>query len=327
VRLKKKMSSAYQFLTGNYRACEFALTNICVSQCSFCSIWKQNKKVVVDSRKALKTIDILAKIGVRFMTLTGGEPLIHPDVAEFVQRCTDRGMVTAVLDADPRLITDDKVRALKKAGLDYLCISIDHYTDEVEYRSRKIENLLEHIGTAVKKLRKARIKPIASILISNFNHTELEKLFRKCYQLGFDIIAINYPENSLSPVYELGGDMVQLSAEQITTALKEAIRLKRKGYRIANPIESMQNIIKYLENRKVDYKCFGGNRVLFVDWFFNVYPCMHISKTMGPVFRLDKKKLLKTKCNCCNMSWYRDFSIYFYGIKSIRPLLNNTKCI
>ncbi len=320
IRPNKKRQAVWQYLTGNYRVCEFALTNICVSKCSFCAIWQQQPKVTVDKEKAFTTIDTLADIGVRFITLTGGEPLVHPDVAEFVARCSERGVVSAVLDADPRLVTDEKIEKLKAAGLDLLCISIDHHTDEIEYQSRKIENLLQHIGNALSKLRQAEITTMASVLISNFNHRELQALFDKCGELGFDFIGINYPEHSLSPVYQLGGEMVKLSAEETVAALREVIRLKEKGYPVFNTPESINNIIKYLRNEKVDYYCRGGDRVLFVDWFFNVYPCMHLAGSLGPVFDLSREKLLKTRCNACNMSWYRDFSIYFDGIKSVKAL-------
>ncbi|MFA5176141.1 MAG: radical SAM protein [Candidatus Nanoarchaeia archaeon] len=324
MKINKVYQSTLQYLKGNYRACEFALTNICVSKCSFCNIWKQKKKIIVDKDKAIKTIDCLADLGVRFITLTGGEPLLHPNIIDFTKRCTKRGIVTAILDADPRLFTKEKVEELKKAGLDYACISIDHYTDEIEYKSRKIKDLLFHIKNAVELLKKNKIKTIASILISNYNHTELKKLFEKCNDIGFDNIAINYPEHSLSTVYELGGNMVRLTPEQTIYALQEVIKLK-KEYNIINPIDSMQNIIKYLKKERVDYLCFGGNKVLFVDWFFNVYPCMHLAKHFGPIFELTKDKLLKQPCNCCNMSWYRDFSIYFCGIKSIKPLIKEIK--
>ncbi len=276
----------------------------------------------MEKEKALKTIDILANIGVRFMTLTGGEPLLHPDVSDFVQRCTDGGIVTAVLDADPRLVTDEKIKNLKTAGLDFLCISIDHYCDEIEYKARRIDHVLNNIELALKKLRKADIKTMASVLISNFNHTELEKLFDKCGDLGFDFIGVNYPEHSKSHVYELGGEMVELTPEQIIAALKNVIRLKEHGYPIINPIESMTNIIKYLKNETVDYYCSGGNRVLFVDWFFNVYPCMHLADSLGSIFELDQRKFLKSKCNACNMSWYRDFSVLFNGKQSIKALVS-----
>jgi len=322
---QKQIQAVWQFITGNYRACEFALTNICVSRCSFCGIWRQQPKIMVERGRALQAIDILAAAGVRFITLTGGEPLVHPDVSTFVERCTARGMVTAVLDADPRLLTDEKIDNLRKAGLDFTCISVDHYTDEVEYESRKIENLLSHIESAVKRVKKAGIRTIASVLISRYNHSELTKLFDKCGELGFDFIGVNYPEHSLSPVYELGGQAVDLTPEETTAALEEVIRLKQKGYPVLNPIESMNNIIKYLRNEKVDYYCLGGNRVLFVDWFFNVYPCMHLAQSLGSVFELDKSKLLSKKCNACNMSWYRDFSIYFNGAKSLKTLVKSIK--
>jgi MoaA/NifB/PqqE/SkfB family radical SAM enzyme len=319
----KQFQAAWQYLTGNYRACEFALTNICVSQCSFCNIWKQQPKIMVNTQKALITIDKLADLGVRFITITGGEPLIHPDVADLVAKCTERGIATAVLNADPRLITGERIGKLKKAGLDFLCISVDHYNDEVEYESRKIANLLGHISTALPNVKYAGIKTIASVLISNFNHNELGKLFDKCVGLGFDSISINYPEHSLSHVYELGGQMVQLTPEEIITALEEVIRLKRKGYPVINAVPSMNNIIKYLHNEKLDFLCRGGNRVLFVDWFFNVYPCMHLADKLGTVFGLDKQKLLKKQCNDCGMSWYRDFSIYFEGAKSLKAFIGS----
>lgn len=322
---QKQFQAVWQYLTGNYRACEFALTNICVSRCSFCGIWRQQPKIMVERDRALRAIDILANAGVRFLTLTGGEPLVHPDVSTFVERCTSKGIVTGVLNADPRLFTDEKAETLKKAGLDFICISVDHYTDEVEYESRKIENLLRHIESAVNKAKKAGIRPLASVLICRYNHTELEKLFDRCEELGFDFIGVNYPEHSLSPVYELGGQAVDMTPEETTAALEEVIRLKQKGYPVLNPVESMNNIIKYLRNEKVDYYCLGGNRVLFVDWFFNVYPCMHLAQSLGSVFGLDKAKLLSKKCNACNMSWYRDFSIYFDGARSLKTLVKSIK--
>ncbi|MFH1639816.1 MAG: radical SAM protein [Chloroflexota bacterium] len=317
----KYLEAVWQYLNGNYRTSEFALTNVCVAKCSFCGIWKQQPKVTVDRDKALSAIDKLADIGVRHITLTGGEAIIHPDIVDIVARCTRRGIISGIPLADPRLITEAKAAMLKKAGLDYLFISIDHHTDEVEFQARRIENILDHMKTAISILKKARIRVAASTLICNYNHTELEKLFEKCRELGFEMITVNYPEHSLSPVYELGGDMVNLTNEQVATALEEIIRLKNKGYRIVNPVYSMRNIIKYLRGEKVDCYCLGGNKVLFVDWFFDVYPCMHLDKSMGSVFDLDKSRLLTMKCNRCNMSWYRDFSVYLDGVRSVWPLV------
>lgn len=316
----KKISLMNSFLKNDLRVCEFALTNLCTAKCSFCSIWKQKKKIVVNTRKALKTITHLSDLGVRFITLTGGEPLLHKDYDKIVAQCTKENIISSILNADARLFTSKRMDALKEAGIDYVGISIDHYTNEVEYKSRKIPKLLNHIEKAVKGLKKRGIKTTASILISDFNHKNLEKLFQKCKSIGFDTISINYPEFSESPVYTLGGDAISLSKKEVIKALEEVIRLKKK-YDIVNPIVSMKNIILFLKGEKPKFMCFGGYRTLFIDWNFNVYPCMHLANHMGDVLKLKKSDFKKIPCNKCNMSWYRDFSVYFHGLKSIIPLV------
>ena len=44
---------------------------------------------------------------------------------------------------------------------------------------------------------------------------------------------------------------------------------------------------------------------------------MHLNQKLGNIFEIEKKHFWKQTCNRCNMSWYRDFSIYFQGIKSL----------
>lgn len=205
--------------------------------------------------------------------------------------------------------------------VDYVAISIDHYSNRVEFESRKIPNLIEHITKAVSELKKRRIKTMASILISNFNHKSLRKLFLKCKEIGFDSICINYPEFSESPVYTLGGEAIKLTNKEVIKALEDVIELKRE-FNIINPTDSLRNIISYLKGETPKFMCLGGSLTLFVAWNFQVYPCMHLSKSFGDILDLKKKDLKKVLCNKCNMSWYRDFSIFFQGIKSIKPLLS-----
>ena len=323
-----KINKIYNIVRGLFRNkirfSEFALTNTCSAQCSFCTIWKQKPKVSVDLDKALKTIDKLADLHVKFITLTGGEPVIHPHVEDIVQRCTDRKMVSSILVADPRLLTENKLNSISEAGIDMIAISLDHYDDAVLYESRKIEGLSSKIADAVSRInakRNGEINSMASILISTFNHTSLEKLFKVTKDMGFKSIAINYPEFSQSPVYTLGGEGINLKKEEVATALEEVIRLQKKGYNVVNPELSIKSIISYLRGTGSKYQCFGGYRVLFVDWFFHVHPCMHLADNYGDILDMEEEDLRKKGCDACNMSWYRDLSIYFNGIKSIRPIM------
>ncbi|MBN2536572.1 MAG: radical SAM protein [Spirochaetales bacterium] len=324
--MMKKLSILKTVIRGNTKICELALTNVCTAKCHFCTIWKQKPKIFVNTDKCLKAITHLAKLGLRFITLTGGEPLLHPQMEQIIERCTEHNIITAILNADARLFTKKRIDALKQSGLDVACISIDHYSDKILSESRSIPGLLKHIEKAVNELKKRNFTVWALTLISNYNNRNLQELFQKCMDIGFDTIAVNYPTFSQSPVYTLGGEAIDMSREELIQALRDVIELK-KEFNIVNPILSLKDIIRYLKKIPTYYECLGGYRVMFVDWNLEVYPCMYLPDSMGDALSLRPANFKKLKCNQCNMSWYRDFSIFFQGLKSIRPILTQLPVI
>ena len=319
---KKRAHFLKQYITNKIRVAEFAITNSCTAKCSFCGIWKQHPKVMVNREQGLKAIDKLAELGVAHITMTGGDPLLNPHVYEFIQHCSEKHIHTLVLNADSRLLTEENMLKLKKAHADFLCISIDSDDAEKVEKSRGIPGLMGHIEKGVRLAKKHGIKTMASVLIWKESHDKLELLFDKIKKIGFDYISVNYPEISESKVYPLGGETVMLAPADVIKALGDVIRLKKTNkYYILNSVASMKNIINYLIHpSKAEYHCYGGSKVLFLDWFFNIYPCMHLPNPLGNLWELTNKDLKMIKCNKCNMSWYRDFSMYFHGLKSIRPI-------
>jgi len=308
------------YFLGRIKVAEFAITNACIAKCSFCDIWKQQPKVFVDREKALKAIDLLADHGTVHITITGGEPLLHPHVVDFVRRATERKMHNAVLDAAPQLLLrNDIIKRLEDAGNDMISISYDSGDPAIMTESRQIPNIMEDMAKAVELIAKTKVKTMASILIWNDNYDKLEDVCTRAKNMGFDYISINYPTFSQSQVYPLGGEGISLSREKVIEGLESAIELRNTGkYGIINTAVSMKNIIRFLKDpAKVHYHCLGGTNVLFVDWFFDVHPCMQLPKVLGNVLTMKDKDYKMTPCNECNMSWYRDFSAMFHGLKSV----------
>jgi len=309
-----------QVFKGKSKVAEFAITNSCIAKCSFCDIWKQQPKVFIDHQKALDVIDRLADHGIVQLTITGGEPLLHPHVVDFVQKATDRKIHNAVLNAAPKLLLrNDIIKRLEAAGNDMISISFDSGDPAVMEESRKISGIMDDMARAIDEISKTKIKTMASVLIWNNNFDKLEDICNKAKNMGFDLISINYPTFSQSQVYPLGGEGISLSKENVIQGLESVIKLrKNKKYGIINTAASIKNIINFLRDPKlVKYHCFGGTRVLFVDWFFNVHPCMQLPHTLGNILSMDENDYKMLPCNECNMSWYRDFSAMFHGIKSI----------
>jgi MoaA/NifB/PqqE/SkfB family radical SAM enzyme len=318
--LGKNRNIFKNFIRGKLRCTEFAITNACIAKCSFCEIWKQQPKVFVDREKALTAIDRLADFGVSHLTITGGEPLLHPNVIDFVERATKRKMNNAVLDAAPQLLMrNDILKKLEDSGCDLISISFDSGDPVTMAESRQIPDIMGEMAKAMELIGKTSLKTMASVLIWNDNYDKLDEVCLRAKSMGFDFVSLNYPTFSKSQVYPLGGEGISLSREKVIHGLKEAVRLRKTGkYGIINSIISMKNIINYLEDpATVKYYCHGGTRVLFVDWFFDVRPCMQLPNVLGNILTMDEKDLEQQPCNNCNMSWYRDFSMFFHGFRSL----------
>ena len=308
------------YFLGRLKVAEFAITNACIAKCSFCEIWKQQPKVFVEREKALEVIDRLADHGTVHLTITGGEPLLHPDVVDFVRRATDRKMHSVVLDAAPQLLLrNDIVKRLEEAGNDMISISFDSGDPGIMEESRQIPNIMEDMARAVDLINKTKVKTMASVLIWNDNYDKLEEVCVRAKNMGFDFVSLNYPTFSRSKVYPLGGEGISLSRENVIQGLETAIKLRNSGkYGIINTAVSMKNIIRFLKDpATIKYPCLGGTHVLFVDWFFDVRPCMQLPNILGNILTMEEKDFTAAPCNECNMSWYRDFSAMLQGFKSI----------
>jgi MoaA/NifB/PqqE/SkfB family radical SAM enzyme len=287
--------------------------------------WQQ-PKVFVDKDKALEVIDRLADCGVLHITITGGEPLLHPHVMEFVRRAALRDIHNAVLDAAPRLLLrDGVVKGLEDAGNNMISISFDSGDPVTMAESRQIPNIMADMAKAVERISKTSITTMASVLIWNDNYDKLEEVCARAADMGFDFISLNYPTFSKSQVYPLGGEGISLSRDKVIHGLESAIALRKTGkYRIINSPSSMRNIINYLKDpAAVKYPCLGGTHVLFVDWFFDVRPCMHLPNVLGNMLTMTEKDFRREPCNDCNMSWYRDFSALLQGFKSLPVLMDS----
>src|SRR5581483_7391521 len=120
----------------------------CNLDCSYCNEYdKVSKPVPLETM--LQRIDKLADLGTAIITLSGGEPTLHPDLDAIISRIRQRGAI-ATLITNGYLLTAERIERLNRAGLDYLQISIDNVMpDDTSKKSlkvldRKLEWLAEY---------------------------------------------------------------------------------------------------------------------------------------------------------------------------------------
>jgi MoaA/NifB/PqqE/SkfB family radical SAM enzyme len=120
----------------------------CNLACAYCNEFDDFSKPV-PSETMFRRIDKLAELGTSVITISGGEPLLHPDLDSIIRRIRKNGMVAGLI-TNGYLLVAERIQALNKAGLEWLQISIDNVTpDDVSKKSlkvldRKLALLAEH---------------------------------------------------------------------------------------------------------------------------------------------------------------------------------------
>jgi len=112
-------------------------TRRCNLACTYCNEFDDVSQPVPTS-EVLRRVDLLAALGTGIVTMSGGEPLLHPDLDGIISRIRHHGMI-ATLITNGYLLTADRIARLNRAGLDHLQISIDNVIpDEVSKKSLKV---------------------------------------------------------------------------------------------------------------------------------------------------------------------------------------------
>jgi len=120
----------------------------CNLACAYCNEFDdRSKPVPLDVM--FQRLDRLAGLGTTIITISGGEPLLHPDLDAIISRIRRNGMLAGMI-TNGYLLTADRIRRLNRAGLDHLQISIDNVMpDDVSKKSlkvldKKLQLLSEH---------------------------------------------------------------------------------------------------------------------------------------------------------------------------------------
>ena len=108
----------------------------CNLSCGYCNEYDDFSKPI-PLEVMFARLDRLAELGTTALTLSGGEPLLHPGLEDIILGIRQRGMIAGLI-TNGYLLTRERIRKLNTAGLDYLQISIDNVKpDEVSKKSLK----------------------------------------------------------------------------------------------------------------------------------------------------------------------------------------------
>src|SRR5271168_5026794 len=109
----------------------------CNLACTYCNEFDDFSKPV-DTAEMFARIDRLGSFGTSIVTISGGEPLLHPELDAIIGRIRKNGILAGLI-TNGYLLVADRIERLNRAGLEYLQISIDNVMpDDVSKKSLKV---------------------------------------------------------------------------------------------------------------------------------------------------------------------------------------------
>jgi MoaA/NifB/PqqE/SkfB family radical SAM enzyme len=109
----------------------------CNLACTYCNEFDDFSQPV-PTEEMLRRVDRLADLGTSIITISGGEPLLHPDLDLIIRHIRQRGLLAGMI-TNGYLLVPERIERLNRAGLDHLQISIDNVMpDEVSKKSLKV---------------------------------------------------------------------------------------------------------------------------------------------------------------------------------------------
>ena len=218
----------------------------CNLSCAYCNEYDDvSKPVPLD--EMVRRIDHLARLGTSIITISGGEPLLHPDLDEIIARIRHHGRMAGMI-TNGYLLMPERIQRLNRAGLDHLQISIDNVQpDEISKKSlkvldKKLEFLAEHADFHVN---------INSVVGGGIkNPDDALTIGRRALGLGFT--------STIGIIHDGTGQLKPLGAHE-RSVWSEMRSWKKKNYSRFNHFQE-----KIANGEPNDWRCRAGSRFLYI---------------------------------------------------------------
>src|SRR5579859_5932479 len=218
----------------------------CNLACTYCNEFDDFSNPV-PLEEMFRRIDRLGAMGTSVITISGGEPLLHPELDAIIARIRKNGIIAGLI-TNGYLLVQERIQRLNRAGLEYLQISIDNVRpDDVSKKSlkvldQKLELLAKHAEFQVN---------INSVLGSGVRNPEdALTVAHRALDLGFT--------STVGILHDGNGQLQPLGARE-REIFEEIMSLGKRSFTRVNRFQ--HNIAAGREN---NWRCRAGSRYLYI---------------------------------------------------------------
>lgn len=243
------------------------ITGACNQSCKHCHLGGPSEYSRITKEEALSRIDEFHENGIETLLLTGGEPLLNPNVYDMIKRARHYGIDVALL-TNGTLIDKRRAELLADANPSTVQISIDGMKEYHE--SIRGEGAFGKLEAAIRNLGAVGISPLMKMTINKHNRGNVTEVIDYCSSSGLKVNFSlaqelgNVKENSIMPSPE----------EYFRLFLKMHEKKNKEKLGITLPDFSIE---EYLETGIPKSGCSAGLRMAAITKDDYVLPCVFMS--------------------------------------------------
>ena len=175
------MLNITQLLTSNCQRTEIEspivvwnLTSACNLDCKFCyyDAKKDSSASGIDWKLAKR---IIKELKVKFVLLSGGEPLLYPNIFDLIEELTSNSIRVGI-STNGTLIDRKLAVKLKKIGVGYVGISLDGLEKPHNYL-RNSSSAFSRALAGLKNIQEAGLKSGIRLILNSHNYPQLKDFF------------------------------------------------------------------------------------------------------------------------------------------------------
>lgn len=238
----------------------------CNLSCGYCNEFDETS-APVDADVLRGRIDKLKELGTFSLELTGGEPMMHPDIFDLIAYARKRDFYKVMMISNAYLLNEAKVKRLNDAGLMEMQVSVDGVMPN-DVTVKVLKPMLPKLRMLAKT---AKFKVVLSGVLGACKPEEALQVVDTAQELGFRPRVL---------VLHDGTGQIQLTPEEREVLTQVRQKLGRK-FKEAHDYRD-----RLLDTGTAPFKCRAGSRYLYVDEFGDIAWC---SQTRG----VYKKALLE----------------------------------
>jgi MoaA/NifB/PqqE/SkfB family radical SAM enzyme len=315
-------------LEGGPGTCQFAINNACNAGCDFCNFnfekLPKDRWEFVPLSQAREAVDILYRQGIRYLIITGGEPMMHPDYLEIIRHAGEKRMAV-LLVTNGSMLNEARIRTLKDHGLTSMIISIDAASAELHEQNRRLPGVCDRIREANRLLKQAGIQTTASVTMSRLidDYAGLAPFLK---DLGFEHTTFSYPLSHLKSSFLGYADsrLVEYEPEELSEAFSRVKELK-KSFPVINPTASLDEMQRFLRKESQLFPCLGGYKYFYLDWKLFLWRCHYWEKPMCSIYEFTDESLIRDGCTRCMIDCYRDASVLQHIAVSVSDAVGHAR--